>query len=170
MRSVYDVDVILLLATALAGKRRPAELTEIVAAAELVQGLQGTLPAAAKLRAAYSRLATHGLVAAADGGFALTAAAQEIVVEPARNATMTQRQAAIREKLAAYAATDDQPDLELDDAQWQAAVVAHRASAEAAGKNLLIPKPKADDDRKPRATTGPGLRRRKPLPARRRKD
>ena len=39
MQSVYDVDVILLLATLMASKRRPAELPEIVAGVELIQGV-----------------------------------------------------------------------------------------------------------------------------------
>ena len=170
MHSVYDVDVILLLATKLAAKRRPGTLTEIVAATELVQGLQGTLPAASKLRTAFSRLATHGLVEAIDDGFALTAAALKIVADVARNATTAQQLAAIREKLAAYAARDDHADIKIADEQWNAAVAAHRASAEGAGNNQLVPKPKAGDDDRKRPGKGLGLRQRKPLPARRRKD
>ena len=42
--NVPDVDVILLLATLMASKRRPPELPEIVAGVELIQGLQGTCP------------------------------------------------------------------------------------------------------------------------------
>lgn len=169
MRSIYDVDVILLLATMLAGKRRPAELPGIVAAAELVQGLQGTLPAAAKLRAAFSRLATNGLVCAAEGGFALTAAAQQIVAGASRKASNAERLAGIREKLAGYAPTDGHADIVVPDEQWNAAIAEHRASAAAAGKNLLVPKPRTDDDER-KKRPGPGLRQRKPLPPRRRQD
>ena len=58
MQSVHDVDVILLLATLMASRRRPAELPEIVAGVELIQGLQGT-PALGRRCAPPSRLARH---------------------------------------------------------------------------------------------------------------
>jgi len=166
MHSVYDVDVTLLLATMLAAKRRPAALDEIVAAAELAQGLQGTLPGTAKLKAAFSRLATHGLVRAADTGFALTAAGEEIVAGIARKATMAERLAEIRERLGAYTPTDGNADIVIDDAAWQAAIAAHRASADGAGRNLLVPKPKSEVDERKR----PGERRgpRRAAPPRRR--
>lgn len=170
MRSIYDVDVILLLATMLASKRRPAALMEIVAATELVQGLQGTLPGIPKLKAAFSRLATHGLVQASNDGFALTATAQMLVAGTARKATMTERLAAIKDRLSATELADKHADIVLADEQWSAAIAAHRASAEGAGKNQLVPKPKAADDERKRPGKGPGLRQRKPLPARRRKD
>lgn len=173
MRSIYDVDVILLLATMLASKRRPADLTGIVAAAELAQGLQGTLPGAAKLRAAFSRLATNGLVCAAGDGFALTAAAEEIVAGASRKASNAERLAGIREKLADYTPADGHADIAVADEAWNAAIAEHRASAAGAGKNLLVPKPKSDDDERKRPGKGPGkgpgIRQRKPLPARRNK-
>ncbi len=181
MRSIYDVDVLLLLATMLAAKRRPADLTGIVAAAELAQGLQGTLPGAAKLRAAFSRLATNGLVCTAGDGFALTAAAEEIVAGASRKATHAERLAGIREKLADYTPADGHADIAVADEAWNAAIAEHRASAAGAGKNLLVPKPKSDDDERKRPGKGParfpgkgpaknpGSRPRKPLPARRNK-
>lgn len=170
MRSVYDVDVTLLLATLLAAKRRPATLTEIVAATELVQGLQGTLPGIPKLKAAFSRLAVHGLIEAGGDGFALSAAAHGIAAGAPAKASMAERLAGIREKLAAATLRDDHADIVTDDAQWSAAIAAHRAAAEGAGRNELVPKPKAADDDRKRPGKGPGLRQRKPLPARRRKD
>ena len=87
MQSVYDVDVILLLATLMASKRRPAELPEIVAGVELIQGLQGTLPSVAKLRAAFSRLARHGLIKAEGEGFVPTSTAQELCAAATRKRT-----------------------------------------------------------------------------------
>ncbi|MCK6406305.1 MAG: hypothetical protein L6Q60_09850 [Rhodocyclaceae bacterium] len=173
MRSVYDVDVILLLATQMASKRRPAELAEIVAGVELVQGLQGTLPSVAKLRAAFSRLAMHGLVKAEGEGFMPTSTAQELCAAATRKKTYAERVAGVRERLAATDLADRHPDIQIEDAQWSAAIAAHRAAAEGAGRNELVPKPKADDARKRPgigASTGPGLGQRKPLPARRRKD
>lgn len=156
MRSIYDVDVILLLATMLASKRRPADLVGIVAAAELVQGLQGTLPAAAKLRAAFSRLATNGLVCSAGDGFALTAIAEGVVAGASRKATHAERLAGIREKLADYTPADGHTDITVTDDAWNAAIAEHRASAAGAGTNQLVPKPKSDDNERKRAGKGPG--------------
>lgn len=169
MRSVYDVDVILLLATLLAAKRRPAELPEIVAGVELIQGLQGTLPSLAKLRAAFSRLAMHGLIKADGEGFVPTSTAQELCASAIRKGTYAERLTGIRDRLMATELADRHPDIQIEDGRWSDAIAAHRATGEAAGKNLLVPKPKAADDRK-RPGTGPGLRQRKPMPARRRKD
>jgi len=177
MQSVYDVDVILLLATLMASKRRPAELPEIVAGVELIQGLQGTLPSVAKLRAAFSRLARHGLIKAEGEGFVPTSTAQELCAAATRKRTYADRLAGIRERLAATELADRHADVEIEDARWSAAIAAHRASAEGAGRNELVPRPKAEDARKRPgngpgygANKGPGLRQRKPLPARRRKD
>lgn len=156
MRSIYDVDVILLLATMLASKRRPADLVGIVAAAELVQGLQGTLPTAAKLRAAFSRLATNGLVCAAVDGFALTTIAEGIVAGASRKATHAERLAGIREKLADYTPAGGHTDITVTDDAWNAAIAEHRASAAGAGTNQLVPKPKSDDNERKRAGKGPG--------------
>ncbi len=173
MQSVYDVDVILLLATLMAAKRRPAELPEIVAGVELVQGLQGTLPSVAKLRAAFSRLAKHGLIRADGEGFVPTSTAQELCAAATRKRSYAEQLAGIRERLAATELADKHADIQIEDARWSAAIAAHRASADGAGKNELVPRPKADDARKRPgngAGKGPGLRQRKPLPARRRKD
>lgn len=173
MQSVYDVDVILLLATLMASKRRPAELPEIVAGVELIQGLQGTLPSVAKLRAAFSRLARHGLIRADGEGFVPTSTAQELCAAATRKGTYAERVAGIRDRLAATELADRHADVQIEDALWSAAIAAHRASAEGAGRNELVPKPKADDTRKRTGSSfgkGPGLRQRKPLPARRRKD
>ena len=173
MQSVYDVDVTLLLATLMAAKRRPAELPEIVAGVELIQGLQGTLPSVTKLRAAFSRLARHGLIKAEGDGFVPTSTAQELCAAATRKKTYTERLAGIRERLSATELTDRHADVQIDDARWSDAIAAHRATGEAAGKNMLVPKPKAADDRRRPGNgpaKGPGLRQRKPLPARRRKD
>ncbi len=173
MQSVFDVDVILLLATLMAAKRRPAALAEIIAGTELIQGLQGTLPAATKLKGAFSRLATYGLIRAEGDGFVLTEAAQAIVATPARKATNAERVAGIRSALAAANLADGHPDIRIDDARWNEAIAAHRAAGEASGMNLLVPKPKAEDDRRhPTGRPGMGKRPgpRKPAPTRRRKD
>ncbi|WP_153109006.1 hypothetical protein [Propionivibrio limicola] len=163
MQPIHDVDVLLLLALALSSKRRPAELVEIVAATEIVQGV---IPADVRLVEAFSRLARHGLIRAQDGGFTLTAEAQNVLANPSRSADTTKRIAGIKEKLAAYNAQGEHAPIQLTTKEVCVAILAHRASANSAAKNLLAPKPQTSASDKPR----PGQRQRKPLPARRRKD
>lgn len=163
MHPIRDIDVFLLLALALASKRRPAELGEIVAATEIVQGV---IPADVRLVEAFSHLASHGLIRAQDGGFTLTAEAQNVMANPSRTADTTKRIAGIKEKLVAYEAKGEHAPIQLTVKEVCAAILAHRASAKRPGNNLLAPKPQATAGDKPR----PGQRQRKPLPARRRKD
>ena len=73
MQPIHDTDVLLLLSLALSSKRRPAELIEIVAAAEIVQGV---IPANVRLIESFSRLSQCGLICAQGSGFTLTAEAQ----------------------------------------------------------------------------------------------
>lgn len=167
MHPIRDIDVLLLLALALAAKRRPAELGEIVAAIEIVHGV---IPADVQLVDAFSRLVGHGLICAQDGGFALTAQAQKIMAKPPRTADTARRIAGIKEQLASYDATGEQASIELSAKDVCAAILAHRDATQRAsknaGKNLLAPKPQTTVGDPPR----PGQRRRKPLPARRRKE
>ena len=162
MHPVSDLDALLLLATALAAKRRPAELTEIVAAADL---LQAAVPSAIKLAEAVERLARHGLLVERDGGLALTPTAQQMIADQPRKADVAERLFGIRERLSAHPAKREQAPVVLAAEQVAAAIAAHRAAAETRAKNLLVPKPKPEGDKQ-----RPGQRRRKPLPARRRKD
>ena len=69
MYPVHDVDATLLLALSLASKRRPAELAEIIAATEL---MQGAIPQEFKLCDSFYRLSEYGLISASDGGYILT--------------------------------------------------------------------------------------------------
>ena len=57
MYPIHDHDPLVLLATALAAKRRPAELLEIMAAIDLIQG---NIPNEAKLSEAFARLGQSG--------------------------------------------------------------------------------------------------------------
>lgn len=141
MRSIPDVDAVVLLAVALSSKRRPAELVEIVAAADL---LQGFVPFVEKLGEAIRRLSVLGLLDAAEGGFALTPAALAIVANLPRKADAEERLAAIKRDLAAHAPKVECPAILLTREQLGAAILAHKASRNASGKNLLMPKPKAD--------------------------
>ncbi len=161
MHPVHDTDVVLLMATALAAKRRPAELVELIAAADL---LTGAIPSEAKLADAFARLSACGLICAVAGAYTLTPAAEKIMTGTRRKADTPECIVNIKEKLAAFEAPTASETITLGTAQIGAAIVAHRAAVNAPGKNLLVPKPKAAD-----AESRPGQRQRKPLAARRRK-
>jgi hypothetical protein len=163
MQLIHDVDVLLLLALALSSKRRPAELSEIVAATDL---LQGAVPSETRLVEAFARLGANGLVCEQEGGFLLTPEAQKIITGTSRKADTEQRMQSIRDKLSAYEPAGDHPPIKLAAKTVCAAILAHRDSAKITGKNMLVPKPKPADTNGPR----PGQRQRRPLPARRRKD
>ena len=167
MHPIHDVDAILLLATALSSKRRPAELVEIIAATELIQGAQGTIPSETKLSDAFGRLSRCGLLCAPESGFALTADAQAIMAAQRRKAETAELLFGIKASMAAYEVSAEHPPIVLAAGQLAAAIITQRSAGEGAGKNLLVPKPKpADTDNRQR----PGQRQRKPMPARRRKD
>jgi hypothetical protein len=141
MRPIQDVDALILMATTLSAKRRPAELVEIVAAADLIQGF---IPSAEKLGGAIQRLSTLGLISAAEGGFTLTPIGQEIMAKQPKKAAMEELVIAIRSKLAAYRPKEEHPTILLTQEQLGAAIKAHKAARKAPGKNLLIAKPKVD--------------------------
>ncbi|WP_153131661.1 hypothetical protein [Dechloromonas hortensis] len=161
MHPVHDVDALLLLAMMLSAKRRPAELVEVVAAADLIQG---NVPAEQKLVEAFERLGVHGLLAEADGGYTLTPAAQEIVATKSRKADMSERVFTIKDKLSVYEAKGESAPVSLTLEQVTAAILAHRATEKTTVKNLLVAKPKPEG-----GTSRPGQRQRKPMPAKKRK-
>lgn len=141
MRPVQDIDAVILMATALASKRRAAELVEIVAAADLIQGM---IPFADKLGDAIQRLSAAGLIIAADDGFTLAPAAQEIMGKPPKKATTEDRLIAIKHDLASYNPGQQCAAILLGAEQLVAAIRAHKSSRKASGQNLLMPKPKPD--------------------------
>ena len=162
MHPISDVDAILLLATTLSSKRRPAELVEIMAAAEL---LQIETPFEAKLPEAFHRLSTHGLIVEVDGRFALTPAAETLMSGLSRKTTETaERIFHVRDQLSMHQAKADQPAIVISEEQLAEATLASQAAAKAAKKNVLVPKPKPAEEAK-----RPGLRQRKPMPKGRRK-
>jgi hypothetical protein len=160
MRLLPDVDVVILMATALSAKRRPASLAEIVAAADL---LQGFIPYPDKLGDALRRLSTAGLVCAAADGYALTPAAEKIVAALPKKAEMAERLAALRSGLTAYAPTAAGAAINLDTELLAAAVKAHEAAKKTSGQNMAMPKPKPDRHFKVegRWRRAPGTRERK---------
>ena len=163
MHPIHTIDPILLLALAMASKRRPAELIEIIAAIDLTQTV---VPSELRLIEAFSRLATHGLICAQEGGFSLTPEAEKIMAGQSRKADADQRLQSIRDKLSAYEPTGEHPPIVLTAKTVCTAILEQRAAAKMTAKNLLVPKPNATDAATPR----PGQRQRKPLAARRRKD
>ena len=163
MSPLQDVDALLLLSLAVSSKRRPAELIEIIAATDLIQGV---VPSDLRLVEAFSRLAERGLICAQDGGFMLTPDAQKVMIGQSRKADAAQRMQSIKDKFSAYESTSEHSPIQLTVKEVCTAILAYRAAGKSAGRNMLTPKPnpaKADSPR-------PGQRQRKPLAPRRRKD
>lgn len=162
MHPVHDVDVLLLLSTSLAAKRRPAELLEIVAAADL---LNKNIPGEQKVVESFERLSKSGLLVEAEGGYLLTPAAQEMITGLPRKGETPERLFALKDNLSLYNIKGEHAVVVLTTEQVTAAILAHRAAAKTTAKNLLVPKPKQEAE-----TKRPGQRQRRPMPARRRKD
>lgn len=146
MHPIHDVDVLLLLATALASKRRPAELAEIMAAADL---LHGSIPLDVDMAAAFLRLSTQGLIGEAAGGFTLTPEARELMagVRYKKKAETPERLLAIRQELAGYTPQAEGLAIRLPTEQVSAAILAHRTFLKGPGRNMLVPKPKPAVDK-----------------------
>jgi len=159
MYPVHDVDAILLLALSLASKRRPAELIEIIAAADLAQG---EIPSATRLSDSFYRLAEYGLICEQDGGYALTPVAQQMLTGHAKKALPQERIRDIKEHLADHTLPDERAAILVTEKQVAAAIVAHRKNKQQ--RSWLIPKPK------PVWISKKDLVRGKTLPAKRRKD
>lgn len=136
MRPVHDVDVLLLLATTLASKRRPADLVEIMVAADLIRS---GISFESKLEDALLRLSTHGLMSEIDGRYALTPAAQKIMGAQRRKADLAERVFSIKEALSEHEAEGDHPPIHLSAEQVAAALAAHQSAANTVGKSVLIP-------------------------------
>ncbi|MBN9695479.1 MAG: hypothetical protein J0L85_06735 [Zoogloea sp.] len=143
MYPINDIDAQLLLATLIAAKRRPAELVEIVAAADVL----GCPVESGNLWAeSFRRCATHGLVAAAEGGYVLTAAGQGLCEKLPKKADTSERVFLVRERLSAYVPAEKSPSVPMSAEQFEEAMAAHAATASQGGRNLLMPKPKLDED------------------------
>lgn len=161
MHPIHDVDTLLLLATALAAKRRPAEPAEIMAAVDLIQG---NIPVEEKLSEAFARLGICGLLTEVDGHVALTAAAEGLIERLPHKGDHAQRLFELKGLLGGYQPPGDGVAISLPPEQLRAAILAHRSAARSGAKNLLVPKPK------PEATQArPGQRQRKPLPKHRKR-
>lgn len=160
MHPIHDHDSLLLLATSLAAKRRPAELQEVMAAIDL---LNGNIPTESKLADAFARLAVAGLLVGAGDGIALTPAGESLIEALPRKGEADEKIYNLKNGLAAYTPGPAQPALTIATEALTAALQAHRAAAKSTAKNLLVAKPKPEESAKSR----PGQRQRKPMPARR---
>ena len=148
MHPIHDVDVLLLLATALASKRRPAELAEIMAATDL---LRGSIPLDVDLAAGFHRLSTHGLIAGAANSLRLTPAALKLMgCLPRGKVETDERLLAVREQLAGYTPGGEAAAIPLTTEQLTAAILVHRTFLKGPGRNMLVPKPKPAVERSKR--------------------
>ena len=143
MYPIHDTDAQLLLATLIAAKRRPAALTDIVAAAEFM-GFPVTAPGA--WATAFARFLTHGLLAADGEGYVLTPAAVQLVEGLPKKAEADERVFLVRERLAAWKPAVEHASVDIGAAQFEAALQDHAKLAKQGGKNLLMPKPKRDEE------------------------
>ncbi|MBL8444594.1 MAG: hypothetical protein JNK52_11160 [Zoogloeaceae bacterium] len=141
MHPIHDSDALLLLALALASKRKPADLVEIVTAIDL---LHGSTPLASKLSGAFVRLAEHGLIDAQADRFALTPAGQATLAGQPAKADTAARLFAIKEKLASVSSTGEPQPTLPGEAAITAALKTFGAARRAAA--MSQPKPKAADD------------------------
>lgn len=158
MYPVHDIDAQLLLATLIAAKRRPAELADIVAAAEFL-GCPVSAPRA--WADALRRATSHGLILAtettAGPTWSLSPAAQTLSQGLPKKAETAERVFLVREKLAAYTPAAPSAEVPVSEEQFNEALKTHAALAAQGGKNLLMPKPKAEPEDARRR--GPGGKR-----------
>ena len=141
MRLLPDVDAVILLATALSAKRRPAALVEVVAAADLIQGF---VPYPDKLGDAIRRLSAAGLIVAAEDGLVLAPAAAQVMAELPKKAETEARLALVRDSLASYRTQGEHATIAPTGEQLGDAILAHQTAKRSAGQNMLMPKPKPD--------------------------
>jgi hypothetical protein len=147
MYPVHDVDAILLLSMALAAKRRPAELVDIIAAIDLAQG---AIPSEIKLSDAFARLSAYGLIVEVDGGYTLSPDAQQMMASQRKKDDTEKRIFRLKENLADYHLQGEHTTIQVTEALLLAAVQSHQAAKAGTGRNLLVPKPKpVEDSRRP---------------------
>jgi hypothetical protein len=136
-RTPQDFDAVLLMAITLASKRRPAELVEVVAAADVILGF---VPYAEKLGAALERLSVRGVIGMSEEGFTLTEAGRDMMSKQPRKACQEDLIAALKSQLTAWRPRTDHQPIVLDIVRLGSAVRAHKATRKT-GKNMAMPKP-----------------------------
>lgn len=143
MYPIHDTDAQLLLATLFASKRRPAELVDVVAAAQV---LAYPISSASQWAEAFRRLTSHALIIEAAGGYTLSPAGEALCAGLPKKADADEQVFLVREQLSAYTPAQKVAALAISAELFEQAIGAHAALARQGGKNLLMPKPKLDDD------------------------
>ena len=161
MHPNHDVETLIFFAIALASKRRPAPLLEVIAAVDLVNGI---VPGQIRMRDAFARLATRGLISEVGvDELAITENGQRLLTQSSQPNDLQVRLQKISALLDAYQHPGDQATLLVTPERFDRAILTHRATAQSKLKNLLVPKPKTDGDK-----NRPGQRQRKPRVAKKR--
>lgn len=163
MYPVHDVDAILLLSLSLAAKRKPAGLVEIIAAADLAQG---AIPSEVKLSDAFARLSAYGLIVEIDGGYTLSADAQQMMASQRKNDDHAKKMYRLKEHLADYHLKGEHKTILVHPDLLLAAIQEYKKD-KTPGKHMLMPNTKPKPvwiPTKELVKTG------KPFPSRRRKD
>jgi hypothetical protein len=142
MSPIDDVDAHLFLSVLTACKRRPAQLTEIVSAAAF---LGCPVISATAWSTAFSRLTEAGLIMLEGDGFALTDAGLSLSGKLPKKAEIAERTFLIREQLSAYGPVKRQAPIAISTGSIDEALQAHLIISKQGGKNLLMPKPKAEE-------------------------
>lgn len=159
MYPVNDIDAQLLLATFIAAKRRPAELSDVIAAAEVL-GCRITIarPWVDTLR----RATSQGLIVANGSGFELSEAALALCAALPKKAANEERLFLIRQELNAYEPAELSPEAEVSEQAFSQAMQLHTELKSRSGKNQLMPKPLTAPTRRPFGKRPPtGARRRR---------
>jgi hypothetical protein len=141
MYPVYDDDAALLLSLTVAAKRRPAALDEIITALAMAQ--HGEIPAKSKLVDAFARMGVCGLIAEAEGGYTLSAAAQAMMTGQRAKDDSATRLAHIKQQLADFDPKGKHPSIQVTQQQLLAAIQSYKAAQHGhQGQNMLTDKPK----------------------------
>jgi len=136
MYKIHDVDALLILATGLSSKRRPAELLEIMAAIDF---LQGNIPSEAKLSEAFARLSGLGLILAEDGGFRLSPAAEEMVSNLPKKGEAEERLFRVKDNLSTFKPEGEHAVVTVAANDIKAAIQAHREAGKGGAALALQP-------------------------------
>lgn len=140
MLPVHEVDAILLLSLAVAAKRRPAELVDIITAIALEND---EIPTRNKLSEAFARMSACGLVLEIDGGYTLSADAQAMMASQRNKDDTAKKIERLKSHLADYQPQGKHQNIRVSHEQIIDAIQGFNAARnENYGKNLLTTKPK----------------------------
>lgn len=140
MYPVQDVDAILLLSLSVAAKRRSADLTGIITAIDLAHDV---IPSGNKLSDAFARMSVYGLVIEIEGGYALSADAQEMMTSQRKKDDTEKKLFRLKAHLADYHLKGEHATIQIHPDQLLAAIKAFQVGKKTAGRDLLRDKPKA---------------------------